>query len=1194
MQMRTPSNVKGLFDQLSSPDFIQNFSSKDSQDLFAIRKILEEKGPNRNRLLTRIAENNPSLFGDANSEQTRSRILINLLKENYPCIAVGDILKDIMEEKDFAENTEMEMAVFAEFIAQRPPHDSSVLHKNLQYLLQQIGIGQLESVRQHIYLLAMAAKQGIKEKFGTPPDLSSVIQLQKKLALAIKDSKLQDINTESINIVKNDIKGFLQILLLSQNVESEEKTSIREFQDNLNNQTPDELYKKFEELLFHADPKVTEFLKNALVLSKLRLLNSRISPGESKTIAKDCTNSIEELRAKVRKYCQEIKAKLDEAEEAETQRSAIRDKVSKYLAPEIESKSTKAPVIKKLLERYGEGGIEYVPQNNYAIPAVVKPEDLDSSGKLKGNEKFQGAKRSYTISQRKLAKDSKGAVGDIRYAQDNRGNWYVIKTLLADLDQDEFGYQNAINEYKIAFRLNKTDEEMIEEIKPIGERFAHIILKYENGYDLRDILGHRRGSNNKPPPFLGKLKDNERFIIAQNILNAYNDLHKKGIYQRDISPGNIRINPITYKVSFIDFGASLEHKEGTVSVNDTTGAPSYIYPETLVDQTYTVKQEIYPIGIILKELLLDQQADIVERNKVFSQIDEGQSTGFAEDKHTVELLEKMTDPDPSKRPSLKEAISQLKPLSEKKAEISESISTNQMAILKSNKESSPPAYITLYVFTGTAGRGGVGHVALWDGYNYFSYGLNRQNDAWVEDKISTESSSVLAVGDSIAKKEMKEYGTYTRIILPVTEKVTEEFAALRDKFKNNPYWGSDKYSVQSRNCAHMVEEYLISAGYMSTEKILDPIIPLCPSEIATKAGQVGTAMVAKIIERCAELGLGECRDYIDELSQASPDVPRKVKAALAANYPGKLNAERYRQKFIAIFKIIAQKHYSNAAPRDFYAIWFTKALEEVCKVKSPSIEKQSDFNTFMQPRVRVYRDMYAIVIAVIPATVIATVLAIGAIITGLLTAPLAFVGLLFTPRTDKAVFLDELSKNPRTSYIGKKIDSFKKWYYELSDLKKAAFCIVAAVVIVGAGIMTGGTIYAAVAGGAVIAGLTTGLTLAGGGILAAGIGAVGVFAVWLGVDIYKYSMFKRSDSHTKVIGATPEDEFMTNSRSAEKVSSSHKRVGVRLGLDHPVSPESPDAKKDEPPTAAPLFRPSVSPVEYHNQDVTTALKPKLD
>lgn len=84
-----------------------------------------------------------------------------------------------------------------------------------------------------------------------------------------------------------------------------------------------------------------------------------------------------------------------------------------------------------------------------------------------------------------------------------------------------------------------------------GNRTAYIVMEYIDGIDMKRYAKAKGG----------RLMPNEVFSLLKDVLKALNEVHKKNIIHRDISPDNIMLAG-DGKAKLIDFGAAKSYGNG--------------------------------------------------------------------------------------------------------------------------------------------------------------------------------------------------------------------------------------------------------------------------------------------------------------------------------------------------------------------------------------------------------------------------------------------------------------------------------------------------------------------------------------------------------------------------------------------------------------------------------------------------------
>ena len=95
------------------------------------------------------------------------------------------------------------------------------------------------------------------------------------------------------------------------------------------------------------------------------------------------------------------------------------------------------------------------------------------------------------------------------------------------------------------------------------------------------------------------LSEKEALVIFRQLLEAFKELNKNNIMHRDLKPDNIFFNDGKVKLGDFGFCKMLE-----VNMAQTMlGSPIYMAPEVLKEEIYTLKADIWSLGVVLFEML---------------------------------------------------------------------------------------------------------------------------------------------------------------------------------------------------------------------------------------------------------------------------------------------------------------------------------------------------------------------------------------------------------------------------------------------------------------------------------------------------------------------------------------------------------------------------------------------------------------
>lgn len=119
---------------------------------------------------------------------------------------------------------------------------------------------------------------------------------------------------------------------------------------------------------------------------------------------------------------------------------------------------------------------------------------------------------------------------------------------------------------------------------------VYLVYEFCNGGTLEELVQKRKF-----------LPEGEALLIFNQILNAFKSLVKENILHRDLKPSNILLHDGVIKVA--DFGfckALLGPQDLTKTM---VGSPIYMAPEILKGCNYSIKADIWSMGVVLFEIL---------------------------------------------------------------------------------------------------------------------------------------------------------------------------------------------------------------------------------------------------------------------------------------------------------------------------------------------------------------------------------------------------------------------------------------------------------------------------------------------------------------------------------------------------------------------------------------------------------------
>ncbi|XP_073117678.1 CBL-interacting serine/threonine-protein kinase 21 isoform X2 [Elaeis guineensis] len=171
-------------------------------------------------------------------------------------------------------------------------------------------------------------------------------------------------------------------------------------------------------------------------------------------------------------------------------------------------------------------------------------------------------------------------------------------------------------------------------------------MEYVSGGQLSDKLS-----------YLKRMDEREARKYFQQLIDAVDYCHGKGIYHRDLKPENLLLdNKGNLKVS--DFGLCVLRKPGDL-LSTACGSPSYVAPEVIVHKHYEgAGVDIWSCGVILFELLAGylpfEDRSLMNMYRKISRADYRCPNWFTASQR--KLISRMLDPLPTKRATIAEIL----------------------------------------------------------------------------------------------------------------------------------------------------------------------------------------------------------------------------------------------------------------------------------------------------------------------------------------------------------------------------------------------------------------------------------------------------------------------------------------------------------------------------------------------------------
>ncbi|XP_052732643.1 CBL-interacting serine/threonine-protein kinase 9 isoform X2 [Vigna angularis] len=261
---------------------------------------------------------------------------------------------------------------------------------------------------------------------------------------------------------------------------------------------------------------------------------------------------------------------------------------------------------------------------------------------------FKVAKGGVVVGKYELGKTiGEGSFAKVKFARDvNNGNNVAIKILdrkhvlrhnMMEQLQREISTMRLINHPNVT----KIFEVMASKTK------IYIVMELLDGGELFDKIAAK-----------GKLEEDEARNYFQQLINAVDYCHSRGVYHRDLKPENLLLDSNSVlKVS--DFGLSTYTQKEDELLRTACGTPNYVAPEVIHNKGYVGStSDIWSCGVILFVLMAGfMPFDAPTHMALFKKIIKAEFTcpsWFPPQAKT--LLKRILDPNPQTRIKIPELL----------------------------------------------------------------------------------------------------------------------------------------------------------------------------------------------------------------------------------------------------------------------------------------------------------------------------------------------------------------------------------------------------------------------------------------------------------------------------------------------------------------------------------------------------------
>lgn len=193
----------------------------------------------------------------------------------------------------------------------------------------------------------------------------------------------------------------------------------------------------------------------------------------------------------------------------------------------------------------------------------------------------------------------KGGMGIVYKALDPDIHREVaIKTIRFDLVAEGSEKEDLMGRFmREARAAGKLSHPNIITIYDVGREkdLTYIVMQYVEGPSLQKIIASKK-----------KLSYEEIIKLMDQLCDALDYAHQRGIIHRDIKPANI-LTDKAGKPFVADFGLARVETSTITQTGTTVGTPSYMSPEQVMGKGVDNRSDIFSLGVVLYELLTGER-----------------------------------------------------------------------------------------------------------------------------------------------------------------------------------------------------------------------------------------------------------------------------------------------------------------------------------------------------------------------------------------------------------------------------------------------------------------------------------------------------------------------------------------------------------------------------------------------------------
>jgi len=178
------------------------------------------------------------------------------------------------------------------------------------------------------------------------------------------------------------------------------------------------------------------------------------------------------------------------------------------------------------------------------------------------------------------------------------GRWWMLKGLKKEY-RDQLVYQTALKkEFDLLVSMQHGGIVTVSDFVEVDGIGKCIVMEWIDGTTLKTWLAKKHSKG-------------ERYRIAMLLLDAMEYVHSRQIVHRDLKPSNIMVTRNGQNIKIIDFG--LSDADSYAILKQPAGTEGYLSPEQQQGWQTDVRNDIYSIGCVLRDLQLGKRYNSVIR-----------------------------------------------------------------------------------------------------------------------------------------------------------------------------------------------------------------------------------------------------------------------------------------------------------------------------------------------------------------------------------------------------------------------------------------------------------------------------------------------------------------------------------------------------------------------------------------------------